>query len=827
MFLSLPLVFIVPHHLWNGMYRTLLALLVFVCGGLHVLAQSPFIHTVTHLVEPGSEPREHPVDIQRMTVDVKFDAPAGIVKGRVTHVFRTLRKRVDSIVFDAVGIEVFQATLGSRPVRYRSTDTTVVVYPEPSLRWDAEDSVSFTYQATPRKGLYFIGWNDATRRMRRQIWTQGQATDNRHWIPMYDDMNDKMITETIVTFDSSYAVLSNGTRVDAVVNGDGTKTWHYRMTRPHANYLLMIAVGMYDVTERHAASGVPLYLYSYPDYPDRIEPTYRMSVEAMDFLERETGIPYPWESYSQVPVADYVFGAMENTTATVFGDFFHVDARGFLDRSYVGVNVHELTHQWFGDLITGRSPKSIWLQESFATFYPHLFTRRTQGEDAYQWSRRGLHRSALAASEKDRFPIVHPNAGTARIYPKGAGVIDMMRYVFGEDEVRRVITHYLRRHAYGNVETNDLYLSFQDTLGITPDWFFDQWLYRGGEPHYEVSYSESVREGRKVTSVDVAQIHPVDELTGYFRMPIVVEVHYANGSKDSARAWVDGQRTTIDVPNSRGKDVDFVLFDPGSQVMKKVTFRRTWDEKVAQLKRAPLMIDRYDALEAMRGDTSKEAERLDLLADVMKNETYHAIRTEAIQQAAAMGLPQAWKIVAMGYTDKDVNVRTAALGAYAIIPAELKDAAMALLRDSSYAIVQQACQRLCASFPGEKATVLDVIKGEHGMHERVRIARLEVLASDGDMAAYDELADLCGPSWEFMTRQNAMQAVKRTGTLTPLSAANMIDALWSTNGRLAAVASGVLMALAEQPRWKSLVRTAVGGLVMKPWQRAIVDPLIR
>ena len=92
-------------------------------------------------------------------------------------------------------------------------------------------------------------------------------------------------------------------------------------------------------------------------------------------MERETGVPYPWESYSQIPVQDYIYGAMENTTATVFGDFYFVDSRSFLDRNYLKVNVHELAHQWFGDFITGRSGRSAWLHESFATFYPTLFMR--------------------------------------------------------------------------------------------------------------------------------------------------------------------------------------------------------------------------------------------------------------------------------------------------------------------------------------------------------------------------------------------------------------------------------------------------------------------
>lgn len=783
---------------------------------------------------PGSEPREHPVDIERMTVDARFDTEKGRVIGRVTHKFKVLQKQVDSIVFDAVKIKINQATLSGKPVRYRNTDTTVVVYCNPSLAWDVVDSVVFLYEATPRKGIYFVGWGDPSKRMRRQIWTQGQAVDNRHWIPMYDEMNDKMITETITTFDSTYKVLSNGTLIEVLNNSDGTKTWHYRMSHPHSSYLLMLAIGEFNITTRKSASGVPLHLYSYPEHPEYIEPTYRMSVEAMDFLEQEIGVKYPWESYSQVPVADFIFGAMENTTATVFGDFFHTDSRGWLDRSYVGVNVHELTHQWFGDLITGRSIKSIWLQESFATFYPHLFSRSTHGEDAFEWSRRGMQRSALSAGEKDRLPIVHPSSGTARVYPKGAVVIDMMRYAFGESAVRRAIKHYLLRNAYSNVETNDLYLSFQDTLGLSPSWFFEQWIYKGGEPHYRVSTrlgSVPAEKGKSSTTfVDIEQIHLTDNLTGFFKMPVVVEVHYTDRSKDSTTVVVENQRTIVEVPNTGNKPVAFVLFDPGSHILKNVTFDKPWEMRALQRKNAPRMIDRFDALESLRGDSSRVQERLGILEDVMNRETFHAMRSEAVIQALEMantGVLPAWKIVERGILDKAVEVRSTAVNGLSIIPLSLKGACERLLEDSSFAVLQTAFTRLARSFPLDRSRYISKIARENGPHERIRITRLEIEASDGSATALEELADLCGPGWEFVTRQNAMGAFRRLGSITPGASRNICSALFSTNSRLSSAAASTLANLAEQTRNREIIRQSTADMVSEEWQRELLQPFVK
>src|SRR5947209_576798 len=489
-----------------------LAFIVFF--SLHVSAQ-PVLLQETHLVDTAERaPREHPLDMLRMKIEVSFDCPKGIVYGKVTHYFTPLRERVDSVYFDGPGIKIKEAKLNGEPLRFRMSDEGIMVYPSSPLHWDTNDSISFVYEASPRKGIYFIGWNDPRNMSRKQIWTQGEGTDNRYWIPCYDDWDDKLITETIVKFDKDYKVLSNGTKISEKDNGDGTKTWHYKMTHRHSAYLVMLGIGKYDIETRHTKAGVPVNLYYYPEHPEYVKPTYEYATDCIDFVARWTGIPFPWESYSNIPVQDFIYGAMENTTATVYGDFFLNDARGSLDRGYFGVDVHELTHQWFGDLITIRRGPEMWLHESHATFFPKMFTRELYGEDAYEMNRRGEHNAMVAANNEDRFPIVHAKAGGSRVYPSGSAVIGMMLYTFGEDAVRRVYHYYLSHHLYSNVETNDLYQAFQDTLGLSPDWFFEEWLYRGGVPTYDISYKALPAE----TQITVSQTHYTDDLTKLFKM---------------------------------------------------------------------------------------------------------------------------------------------------------------------------------------------------------------------------------------------------------------------------------------------------------------------
>lgn len=808
---------------------SLFVIVFFLSVAIPLSAQPPILYQETHLVDPAERaPREHPVDMLRMKIEVSFDCPRGLVKGKVTHYFTPIREHVDSIFFDGPGIKIKEATLNGKPLQYSVSAEGVTVFPSRPLKWDENDSISFVYEATPRKGIYFIGWNDPRNMSRKQIWTQGEGTDNRYWIPCYDDWDDKLVTETIVHFDKDYQVLSNGTKLSEKENNDGTKTWHYKMTHRHSAYLVMLGIGKYGIEQRKTKAGVPVNLYYYPEHPEYVLPTYKFATECIDFVAKWTGIPYPWESYSNIPVQDFIYGAMENTTATVYGDFFLNDARGTLDRGYLGVDVHELTHQWFGDLITIRNGPQMWLHESHATFFPKLFTREMFGEDAYEWNRRGEHNALVAANDGDRFPIVHTKAGGSRIYPGGSTVIGMMLYTFGEEEMRHVYHYYLSHHLYANVETNDLYQAFQDTLGLSPDWFFEEWLYRGGVPEYTVSYQNVMNGTGRETQISVAQTQHTDELTRLFKMPVVFEVHYSDGTMDSKREWIEKQMHVISIPNPASKQIAFVLFDPGDEIVKKINFKKPFDELKAQALGAPKMLDRYDAVVSFRTDSVPMTDRRDVLIQVYNKETYQAIRAEIVTQLSADNTPDSRAIIRRAMKDTTLEVRSAALNAYRFIPADLEGDVAMLLKDSSYNMIITSLDKLCESFPQSTAKYLDMTKDERGMSNKVHLKWLEIKAfSTGDQAAIKELVDYTSVSNEFIARQTAMDALSRLDHFDNDLLANLIDALLSTNNRLAGSANGILTKYYAQTKPREMMIAYNKSKTWEPWQKEIVERIIK
>ncbi len=265
-----------------------------------------------------------------------------------------------------------------------------------------------------------------------------------------------------------------------------------------------------------------------------------------DFFNEEFGLDYPYELYREAPVEDYLYGAMETTTATVFGDYLAVDDRAFDGRNYVNVNAHELAHQWFGNCLSHQKACDVWLTESFATYYAKLFEREVFGDDYYQWVRNFEFDDALEASKKDIFPVGHSRGGRARWYPKGSLVLDMLRDVLGDDGFKASISHYTNHHAFSEVETSEFQASVYEATGQSMDWFFEQWIYRGGEPHYEVNWSQDKSpSGEDQVLIQVRQAHQRNELTGLFRMPITFEVFYEDGTSEAKTQWIEEEYSEV------------------------------------------------------------------------------------------------------------------------------------------------------------------------------------------------------------------------------------------------------------------------------------------
>ncbi len=804
------------------MYR--LFLLLFAFSTLSLTAQHD-----CYLKDENAGARGRNVDFKHLKLNLEIIAEKKLVKGVVEHTFTPIQKEVDTIFLDAPKITVQKVLLNDKEVKFDTNDKGLIVRFQPALKWETTHKLTITYEATPEKGMYFLGWNEpepqvkTLQSVRKQIWTQGQGIDNRYWIPMFDDMSDKVTSEILLSFNKEYKVLSNGKLIAAKEQKDGGVLWHYKMTNAHAPYLIMLAIGNFDIRATKTKRGVEVNNWYYPDFPETVEPAYRYTENMIDWMEQEYGVNYPWEQYSQVPVQDFMFGAMENTTATIFGDFYLVDSRAFLDRNYIGTNAHELVHQWFGDYITAWGAEDTWLQESFATHYQKHFERSIFGEDHFQWNRRNELNSVLAAAKNNNNPIRHTNAGTARIYPKGSLVLDMLRYILGDEQYKKAVSAYLKKHAYNNVDAHDFNRAFLETLGINLNWFFDQWILRGGEPEYSISYSDVTKNGKRYTDVYVEQIHKTDDVVQLFKMPIVFQVFYKDGSNTEVKEWIENKHHTVSIANEKNKEIDFVLFDPNYQIIKNVVFKKSIEELKSQAAKAPHMIDRYDALKALSSE--KYEDKKDFLIDLFKKETFHANRAEIAKQLVEHVDKLDLATINLMLNDKHARVRQSVIENTETIPTEYFSAYEKLLSDSSYYVVERALTKLAEQNFNNAERYLEIAKNDIGVGSSVRVKWLEIAATLNREKYINELIKHTSSQYEFRTRGNAFESLKKLNFLNEDLVKNIFDALTHFNTRLNAPAKKLTEYFMEQKQYKNMLVAYYKNNNWQPYEKEKLKPI--
>ena len=795
--------------------KKLLLLLIGIVGGIAVQAQD----TLCYLDDINRFPRERFVDFQDMNLMISFQPDSGKVMGSVVHRFNVLRSNVDSLYLDGTNMTIASAKLDGKSVRYEVSKKGIIFRFDSVLALNSVHRLSIDYSAKPRRGMYFIGWDDPTGRCRKQIWTQGQGIDNRNWVPLFDDMSDKITTMIGITFDSKYKVLSNGSLLTTSPDGKGNTTWLYQMNKPHSPYLMMIGIGDYAISKERSTSGILLNQYYYPDQKQTLEPTYRYSKKIFDFLETEIGIPYPWLRYSQIPVQDFPYGAMENTSATVFGDFFCVDEKSFNDANYVYVNGHELAHQWFGDLVTSRSPKHHWLHESFATYYHCLTSGQVFGDDEFRKMMYENQVAALTAGQNDYRGVGHSQANSSRHYLKGSYVLKMLRYVVGDKEFRMGLQKYLKDHQYENANTQDLIDAFHDTTGQEIAWFIDQWVSKGGEPHLKVEFSSNKKESNYTFLVE--QLQDTTPLVATFKMPVWVEIYFESGKKVRKQFWLENQKDTFQLEMQGKEKISYVLFDPNQEILKQMYFTRPTDWLINQAMEADNMIDRFEALLALRSTSIKKKEQA--LRKVFSKEQYYYTQAEALKQLIDAGV-SVKKEVNWMVEKGSPQLQKAVLSNWANIPAEYESAITALLSAKSYDVIQIALIRGVMNFKENTDYYLEQTKNVVGTKgKNVRIQWLEINAGKTKAEeSYKELVDYTSNSFDFITRQNAIGALKRLNYCNEQLITNLCLGVQKANWKLSK-SCGLLIRHFYNSDYKELVISAVKSFETTAEQKTRIE----
>jgi len=441
----------------------------------------------------------------------------------------------------------------------------------------------------------------------------------------------------IATVPERMTVLSNGRLVKKTRNRSRkTVTWHWKQAIPHVSYLVTLVAGEYEAI-RYRWRKVPMTVYAPPGQAADAKRACGKTPRMMAFFSRVTGEPYPYEKYDQVFVQDFIFGGMENTTATTLTDTALLDRRCFLDNSMDSLVAHELAHQWFGDLLTCRDWSHAWLNEGFATYFDALFKEHDLGRDEYLQNILNLRdiylaedgghyrRSIVCKTYRDPVELFDRH-----LYEKGALTLHMLRNLLGDDLWWRSLRRYVRTHRTGSVETVDLRRAIEAETGRNLEYFFDQWVFRAGHPELKATFAWD--EKRKVATVSVKQTQSPDDDTPVFRMPLTVSFAMGGRGEDpELNVTLSGREHSFE--KKLPKRPRFVRFDPGYRILKTLDFTPPRDMLIAQLAGDDDLPGRVHAATCLGKDGSPEA--VAALGKVLHREAeFWGVRAAA---AAALG----------------------------------------------------------------------------------------------------------------------------------------------------------------------------------------------
>jgi aminopeptidase N len=586
-----------------------------------------------------------------------------------------------------------------------------------------ELTLEIAYSCRPRKGLFFVKPDEAYPDKPRQIWSQGETEDAHWWFPCADVPRQKMTTELIATVADNFFALSNGTLVATSENPlEKTKTYHWRQDQPHPAYLVTVVIGEYKLIQERL-DGLPVDYYVYADKEEAGRKLFENTPQMIEFFAERFGYPYPYPKYAQILVDDFLFGAMENTSATTMTDRVLLDERAALDLSYDDIVAHELAHQWWGDLVTCKHWSQIWLNESFATYSEYLWREFKQGSDEARFA---LHQDWLTYLREDllshRRPIVYHRYRFSdelmdrHAYEKGACVLHMLRQELGDDAFFRSLARYLGKFAFGVAEAGDFKAAIEEATGRNLYWFFDQWIHKAGYPELEVEY-EWQRE-RKTLRLAVKQVQGREgkaedgsDAAPLFRFPVEIEIVTADSDsvietehRASYRVTVEREEQEFYFPCETKPRL--VVFDKGHRVMKLMRFPKSLQELKYQLAHDADVLGRMRAareLAEYKGDEVAGA-----LEAVVNGQDFWAVRMAGAVTLGEVGGERARDILVNAYrVQEDSRVRRACVWALGLVAKGLGDeAAVDVLRDAvddrSY-FVGVAAVRALAHVGGDRA----------------------------------------------------------------------------------------------------------------------------
>jgi aminopeptidase N len=731
---------------------------------------------------PDHSRRDLDFHVRHYKLTLQIDLENHELRGRVAVTIESLREELREAALDAAELRIELVRAGKRTLPYVLEGERIRVTLPRALGVGQKTTFEISYSTRPRKGIYFVGPTEAEPERTLGAWTQGQADDTHWWMPCLESTESRATHEQIITVPSGYRVVGNGRLVARHANRRaGTVTWHWKLETTHPAYLTSLVVGKY-VELLARAGAVPLQYYV-PKGREKVARTaFKNTPRMIANFSRVFGHPYAFTKYAQTLVPDFTYGGMENTSATTLFDRMLEMPGDSLDEGYDMLIAHELAHQWWGDLVTCRDWSEGWLNEGFAT-YSEIVTREDDaGMDDAHFGRLEQMCSYLVEDGSDyRRALVerryeYPTEIFDRhLYEKGALVLHMLRATLSDSAWRRSLKRYVRRHAFGPVETADLRRACEDETGRNLMWFFDQWVHAGGHP--ELKVERRWGERARCLTLTIEQIQPEDGgLTPAFRLPMTLEVAVGTEMR-RIPIEIRERKQTIQVPlPSKPR---YVALDPEHHVMKLLDFPRADEELLFGLERSAHPIER---IRCARELAARSDERVvEGLLRALKRDKFWGVRAAAAVSLGEVGrrVPGMADRIAPSAMREHTRVRRAVIWALGWLADESaqKHLRRVVAKDASTFNVGWALIAIARAKPADAFERITSELPRPSHRDMLQVLGFDALALLKDRRAVDLFLEHTSLKYRNETRAGATKAIGKMGVRTDALETRLIELL--------------------------------------------------
>jgi aminopeptidase N len=458
------------------------------------------------------------IDVLHYKFEIELSDNSDTIKGKAFVELKFLENtnkfflNLTSHIFKGKGMIAYRVLRKDEAVSStHGNDSLYISLSSPATK-DEVRTYEIFYEGIPSDGLII----SKNKYGERTFFADNWPNRAHNWIPCIDDPSDKASFEFIVTAPSHYRVISNGILTEETNLANNKKLTHWKEDIPLPTKVMVIGAADFAVNQ-------------FPDSPDNIPVSawvyqrdsingfidYAPATAILKFLSNYIG-PYPYKKLANVE-SKTIFGGMENAGAIFYSE--NTVTGNSEDESLMA---HEITHQWFGDMVTEKSFAHLWLSEGFATYFAHIYIESKYGTDSLNKEMQKDRDDVIEFAKAWNKPVVDSVSPYMRLlnvnsYQKGSWVLHMLRRQLGDSVFHQIIRSYYDIYKGKNADTKDFENIAEKISGKSLAIFFRQWLYMPGLPNLKISWKYRSKE--KQVSIKVDQVQ-----TGLFQFPLDISV---------------------------------------------------------------------------------------------------------------------------------------------------------------------------------------------------------------------------------------------------------------------------------------------------------------